>query len=170
MTVSGLQEVKIQLPTVPVHTTAAGTNRKHLCLALFLLQIQCENKKVPDLLQLVPLCGCNQDHLGNLTRLTSRRDAVSCFCHSQKICGTSETGPSEMYKAPSYNYNKIMHSGDCQALSHANIPFLFMKGVVCLGSSVTFTDSDGGSFLRSKGARTLCFFDVSNILLNQITV
>ena len=73
-----------------------------------------------------------------------------------------------MYKASNYNYNKITYSDDCQALSHANIPFLFMKGVVCLGSSVTVTDSDGGSFLRSKGPRTLCLFDVSNIFLNQI--
>ena len=48
-----------------------------------------------------------------------------------------------MYKASNYNYNKITYSDDCQALSHANIPFLFMKGVVCLGSSVTVTDSDG---------------------------
>ena len=96
-------------------------------LLYFSYRFNVKTNKVPDLPQLVPLCGCNQDHLGNLTRLTSGGDAVSCICQSQKICGTTETGPSEMYKAPNYNYNKIMHSDDCQALSNANLHFLFMK-------------------------------------------
>ena len=54
-------------------------------------------QKVTDLLQVVPLSGCNQDHVDNLARLISERDAMSCFYHSQNTCCTMETGPVEVY-------------------------------------------------------------------------
>ena len=92
------------------------------CFAL--LQILCEKKKkkkkVPDFLQLVPLSGCNQDHVGNLTRLTSEGVSVSCHTILQ-YDKTSETGALEMYKTSTYDCNKVTQYDDSLVLCNENM-------------------------------------------------
>ena len=77
----------------------------------------------------MPHSGCNQDHIDNLTRLTSVEDTVSCFYFSQTVCGTGETGPLEVYKTSNYICNKIIHCDSCLALSNANLHVLLIKYV-----------------------------------------
>ena len=74
---------------------------------------------MPDFLQLVPLSGCNQDHVGNLTRLTSEGVSVSCHTILQ-YDKTSETGALEMYKTSTYDCNKVTQYDDSLVLCNEN--------------------------------------------------
>ena len=86
-------------------------------------------QKVPDLLQVVPLSGCNQDHVDNLTRLISERNAMSCFYHSQNTCCTMETGPVEVYIYMSSYQNFIAgHPGCMRCL----FGFRFSTSLACI--------------------------------------